>query len=117
MATNLKTSYYYKSPVRKQKQEKEAEQTDKGQIMKGRKASKSPTPGTQASSHGMPQSILTYVKLMDELKGICGTIDESAVEIDHLVDLFNKREKTLKTEEGKEEAIRLREAYSIPEAL
>lgn len=117
MASTQKTSYYYKSPVRKVKLEKESDALDKSGGKKSRKVSKSPTVSSQPTNHGMPQSILSYIKLMDELKAVCTTIDESTVEINHLVELFNKREASLKTSEAKEEAKRLREVYSIPEEM
>lgn len=117
MASTQKSSYYYKSPVRKAKIEKETEVLDKSVGKKSRKVSKSPTVSSQATNHGMPQSILSYVKLIDELKAVCNTIDENTVEINHLVELFNKREATLKTDEAKEEAKRLREVYGIPEEM
>jgi hypothetical protein len=117
MASHPKTPYYYKSPVRKSKQDKDTEAADKSGTKNTRRVSKSPTVSSQATGHGMPQSILAYVKLMDELKVVCNTIDESTVEINHLVELFNKREATLKTDEAKDEAKRLREVYSIPEEI
>ena len=117
MASNLKKSYYYKSPVRKQKLEKENNPLENSQVGKARKASKSPNVSIKPQSHGMPQSILSYIKLMEELKVICGTIDESTIEIEHCVELFNKREGSLKTEEAKSKAKLLRETFNIPEEL
>lgn len=117
MASNPKTPYYYKSPVRKMKAEKENEPLDRSVGKKTRKASKSPTVAGQTSASGTPQPILAYMKLMDELKTICNAIDDSTVEITHLVELFNKREATLKTSDAKDEARRLREEFSIPDEI
>lgn len=116
MSSRTQTPYYYKSPARRQDKEKASEKITKTPgNSKGR--SKSPSAAGGLPKHGMSQSVLGYLKLMDELKGICTSIDETTVELKHLVDIFNQREAALTSEEQREEAKSIRETYGVPRSV
>ena len=117
MSSNNSTPYYYKSPARRQGKDIDTHLIDKGIIKKPRTSSKSPTINQQTAKQGESPSIMAYVKLIEELKGISTAIDEAAIEITYLVEVFNKKDKSLKTEDQKIKADKLREKYGIPHEI
>lgn len=114
MSSRSQAPYYYKSPTRRQ--DKVKDKSAKTPVGK-RVASKSPSAVNNTTKHGMSPSVLGYLKLMDELKVVCGHIDETTVELKHLVETYNKREKALTTPEQKDKAGSLRLKYGIPEMV
>ncbi len=95
---------YYKSPARRPREE----------AAPGRRVA-SKSPGHQAPArHGQSAHIAGYLKLLEELKQLSGSLDETSVELGHLAQTFHKRCRLLRDPQLAAQAEELRRNAGIP---